>query len=137
MRGLPYSGKSARARELAGDIGRIHSANDYFMVDGVYRYDVRQIRNAHSETQAAFRKDLEESVPIVICDNCNVRAWEIYEYVRLASSFGYEIEIVTMPHYPAIAAFRKTNWREIPTDKFLKMHDSFENYNMTKVLTDH
>jgi len=85
MRGLPYRGKLTRARELAKDIGRIHSANDYFMVDGVYRYDVRQIRNAHSETQASFRE---------------------------------------------------TNWRKIPNDKFLKMHDSFENYNTTKVLTD-
>lgn len=128
MRGLPYSGKSKRARELAGETGRVHSTNDYFMVDGVYRYSPFQVRELHQLNLEAFKKSLEEGIPVVVLDNCNVRIWEFQLGIEMAESFGYEIEIVTMPHYPAIKAFREVNWRNIQHESFMRMYEKFENF---------
>lgn len=131
MRGLPYSGKSKRAKELAGETGTVHSANDYFMVNGVYRYDVRQIRQAHYETYEGFKKSLLAGIPIVICDNCNMQIWEFQEYIDLARGLDYEIIIVTMPNWPAIVSFKESNWRGIPEQKFYAMWQKFEPFELT------
>ena len=130
MRGLPYSGKSTKARELASEHGQIHSANDYFMVNGVYRYDVRQIRQAHEGNMEAFKKSLEEKVPVVIYDNCNVRIWEFKDCISLAKQFGYEVEILMMPHHLGLKSYREANWRNIPHDKFMTMYQRFENFTL-------
>jgi len=136
MRGLPYSGKSTRARELAGDTGRIHSANDFFMVDGLYRYCGGQVRRLHQENQAAFKNSIEEGTPVVILDNCHTKIWQFKESFEFASNLGYGVEIVAMPHYPGIAAFRKTNWRNIPHQDFMRMYDNFENFTVPVSLTN-
>lgn len=134
MRGLPYSGKSKKAKELAGPDVRVHSTNDYFMVDGVYRYDVRQLRRAHAENFENFKRSLIEGVSVVVCDNCNMQIWEFTPYIDLAREFGYEIMVVVMPNYPAIQEFRRVNWRGIPEDKFFAIHAKFEPFDLEAYL---
>ena len=110
MRGVSGSGKSTKARELAGDIGKIHSTDDYFMVDGAYKFEPRLLGRNHMRNLSAFKDSLHRSVPIVICDNTNSRHWEYKEYVEAAKNHGYEIEIVSMPHPdPVVAAKRTTH----------------------------
>ena len=43
MRGLPGSGKSTKAKKIAGDVGVIFSTDDFFMVDGQYKFDPKMI----------------------------------------------------------------------------------------------
>jgi adenylate kinase family enzyme len=43
MRGLPGSGKSTKAKKIAGEHGVIYSTDDFFMVNGQYVYDVKMI----------------------------------------------------------------------------------------------
>ena len=43
MRGLPGSGKSTKAKKIAGEHGVIYSTDDFFMVNGVYVYDAKMI----------------------------------------------------------------------------------------------
>jgi adenylate kinase family enzyme len=47
MRGIPGSGKSTTAKKLAGETGKIHSTDNYFMVDGEYKFDPSKIREYH------------------------------------------------------------------------------------------
>lgn len=43
MRGVPGSGKSTKAKKLAGSNGVIYSTDDFFMKNGEYIYDVKFI----------------------------------------------------------------------------------------------
>ena len=49
MRGLPGSGKSTKAKKIAGEIGVIYSTDDLFMVDGQYKYDAKMIGEYHDK----------------------------------------------------------------------------------------
>ncbi len=130
MRGIPYSGKSTKARELAGKDGKVHSTNDYFTVDGEYRYSIHQLREAHQFTLEEFKKSLEALTPVVVYDNCNIRVRDFQKAFELAESFGYEIEIVTIPHHIGLGGYLESNWRKIPQDKFVRMWESFEKFDL-------
>lgn len=43
MRGVPGSGKSTKAKKLAGNAGYIFSTDDFFIVKGEYVYDPKMI----------------------------------------------------------------------------------------------
>ncbi len=107
MRGISGSGKSTRAKELAGNIGVIHSTDDYFYVDGKYQFDPSQLTKYHEQNFAAFCGSLKNGAPIVICDNTNAK-WRHYEwYIRAAKEAGYVVQIILMPHIdPEVAAER-------------------------------
>ncbi len=110
MRGVSGSGKSTKARELAGTTGMIHSTDDYFMKDGVYKFDPRLLGRNHMRNFSAFKDSLNRNVLIVICDNTNSRHWEYKKYEEEAKNHGYEVEIVQMPHpEPAVAAKRSAH----------------------------
>jgi adenylate kinase family enzyme len=47
MRGLPGSGKSTKAKKIAGEKGVIYSTDDYFMVNGEYKYNPKMILEYH------------------------------------------------------------------------------------------
>jgi predicted kinase len=110
MRGVPGSGKSTKAAELAGDKGVIHSTDTYFMVAGQYRYDPSKLQEYHSRNQAAFEQSLQDGVPVVICDNTNVRVAHMLPYITVARRYGYRVHIVELPHPdPVVAAQRNSH----------------------------
>ena len=51
MRGLPGSGKSTKAKKIAGQIGVVFSTDDFFMVNGQYKYDPKMIGEYHQKNQ--------------------------------------------------------------------------------------
>lgn len=120
MRGGPGTGKSTRAKDLAGEEGVIHSTDNYFYQDGVYAFDPSHLREYHERNFAAFCESLEQGVPTVICDNTNVQHWQFDRYVDAAKKAGYSVEIVTMPHLdPEVAAKRTIHG--VPVDTIRKM----------------
>lgn len=116
MRGVPGSGKSTIAARLAGDNGVIHSTDQYFMVDGVYVYDPTKLQECHTKNQTAFDASLQAGIPVVICDNTNVRLEHMRPYIEAANRHGYEVQIITVPHPdPAVAAARNTHGASLKT----------------------
>jgi adenylate kinase family enzyme len=110
MRGIPGSGKSTRARELAGSDGVVHSTDDFFMVDGEYVFDATKLAMNHQQNYWAFTESLNLEVPVVVVDNTNTQLWEWIGYARSAVNFGYAVKVVEMPHIdPALAAQRNTH----------------------------
>lgn len=107
MRGVSGSGKSTVARKLAGEVGKIHSTDDFYMVDGVYVFDIEKRTKNHEANYAAFCHSLEQRIPVVICDNTNTKHWECQRYVDAAQKAGYIVAIVSLPHPdPKVAAAR-------------------------------
>lgn len=95
FRGLPGSGKSTKAKELPVP-RRIVSADDFFMVDGVYRYDPSRIGEAHGQCMRfAIEHIQRHAIPLVI-DNTNISNIEIAPYVLLAQAYGWGHKIIAL-----------------------------------------
>ena len=105
MRGLPGSGKTRWVREykeVYGESGTIVvcSADDYHVVDGVWKFNPKNLAAAHNACLKKFN-DSVATAPYgrgtgatVIVDNTNLAAWEISPYYRLAETYGFDVRIV-------------------------------------------
>jgi predicted kinase len=99
VRGLPGSGKSTVARQLAADDIRnleschVFEADMLHIVGGKYIYKPELARYAHQfcESNAAFYLNKGDNV---IVANTFIRADNIFPYYRLANLLGAEFEII-------------------------------------------
>ena len=107
MRGGASSGKSTRARELAGDNGVILSTDEFWykMVDpqepDKYSFKPHLLSEAHLWNQRRAQKYIEEGHPKVIIDNTNIRLFEMMAYVRYSVPQDYDLQVAepTSPHW--------------------------------------
>ncbi|KAI4457408.1 nedd4-binding protein 2 [Holotrichia oblita] len=102
MRGLPGSGKSTLAIMLLshglGQVNRdefIFSTDDYFRKSGNYKYNPRELDEAHLWNQRRCFSSMKRGVSPIFIDNTNVQAWEMQVYCVMATQYGYMIEIAT------------------------------------------
>ncbi len=98
MRGTSGSGKSYKAKQLAGENGVICSADDFFIErgEGEYAFDPSLLGNAHRQCQDRTTDALKKGLSPVIVDNTNTRLWEMKQLkpiIRLAQSLGYSVRI--------------------------------------------
>jgi len=93
MRGLPGSGKSTTAWELAGKDGIVLSTDDYFMIDDEYQFNPKKLGAAHKWNQERARQQMGLGVDPIVIDNTNVQPWEAKPYVEMADEMGYEVKI--------------------------------------------
>lgn len=92
LRGAPGSGKSTFVRSLGE--GVVCSADDFFLVDGEYRFNAKALGAAHEWCFNRFSEELRNETPLVIVDNTNRATWEFSKYIDLAKSKGYDVEVV-------------------------------------------
>jgi predicted kinase len=110
LRGIPGSGKTTLAKKLAGDVGRIHSTDDFFMRNGQYCFDPGKLAEYHAQNLARFQESVRAGIPVVVCDNTNIRRSHFAPYVAAAQNAGYEVRVISLPHPPAeTAAQRNTH----------------------------
>jgi tRNA nucleotidyltransferase/poly(A) polymerase/predicted kinase len=89
MRGLPGSGKSTRAKEIAGNHGKIFSTDDYF--GDPYVFDGSKIAQAHQWNQDRTAKAMAAGHPLVVVDNTNIKREHMEPYLKLAKQHGYDV----------------------------------------------
>jgi uridine kinase len=96
LRGLPGSGKSTLAKSLLAMSSNcvICSADDYFMVNGVYKYNRNEIEDAHKHCFELFCESIMRDVATIIVDNTNTQAWEFSAYEHHAVMNGYEVHTI-------------------------------------------
>ncbi|XP_060525246.1 uncharacterized protein LOC132701391 [Cylas formicarius] len=103
LRGLPGSGKSTLARNIlqntigcSKDFMKYHilSTDDYFMKNGIYRYDSTKIGEAHGWNHQRAFNSLSKGYSPIIIDNTNTEMWEMKAYAVMAMDYGYIIEIL-------------------------------------------
>jgi len=73
MRGLPGSGKSDAAKRFVGN-GIIHSTDDFFIVDGVYVFDERNVSRFHRFNFLSSVGSMQRGLSPIIVDNTNIVA---------------------------------------------------------------
>lgn len=136
LSGVPGSGKTTEAKAYIASLKKgsmtglssiIVSADDYFMKDGKYEYDGREIGNAHADCFRKFIRHLAAGTDVIVVDNTNIGVEEIAPYMLGASAFGYEATLYTIMCEPGIAYRRNTHDLQQPTiqsmhDRLVKRH---------------
>lgn len=119
LSGLSGSGKSTYIKHCCGS-AVVCSADNYFMSDGEYRFDVSKLSQAHGACFKGTIDALQKGEDHVVIDNTNTSNEEIAPYVLAAQAFGYEVEIVTlvapkgMTEGDYIAACAERNAHNVP-----------------------
>lgn len=99
MRGLPWCGKSTRAKELAGEEGLIFSTDEYFYKHvkpdspDEYNFNPHFLGKAHEWNQLRAQDAMWNGKPLVIIDNTNTVASEAKPYVIAGTAADYEIVV--------------------------------------------
>ena len=97
MRGIPGSGKSTKAKELAGSNGVIHSTDEVIEAQGDYNEFFKQmiaskdftpLSRAHSTNIKNLVKSLKDGLSPVILDNTNIKQNEAKAAVKAALELG-------------------------------------------------
>lgn len=125
LRGLPGSGKSHWVQtKLNNPV--VCSADDYFIVDGVYCHDASLLDEAHTESLKKFIKALiNEESPIVV-DNTNICVWEMAPYVQLAKTFwGRDFELILVNFIPDLQLCLERQTHGVPERIMLTMYSNF------------
>lgn len=118
IRGVSGSGKTSFAETLGC---HVYSADDYFMVDGEYKFDPTQLGKAHAHCQDCVESAMAFGDEKIAVANTFTREWEMAHYFDLAATFGYTV-------FSLIVENRHggTNSHGVPEDKVQEMRDRFE-----------
>lgn len=141
MRGLPWAGKSYRAKELAGDVGVIYSTDEYWYKirhphePEKYSFNPRYLGDAHHWNHLRTQKSIELEHPLIIIDNTNTTASECKHYVEYAHYQDYEIafEEPTSDRWKAIRELlkdKRANKKELKEWSFKLAEGSKETHSV-------
>jgi len=101
-RAVPGSGKTTITNSIVYELKKdnikvpIHSTDEYFMVKEKYVFDIDKLGNYHEENLDEFKKSIENSTDVIICDNTNIAPWQTEPYTKLARKHGYQIIVLTL-----------------------------------------
>lgn len=101
------------------------SADDYYMVDGEYKFDPAHLGTAHNGCLREFARKLLTAYAdttvqhILIVDNTNCTVAETVPYAALASAYAHELHILTL--FPAdVNACYARNKHRVPLNNVIK-----------------
>ena len=116
-RGVPGAGKNTLGEAITQNVV---SADDYFEVDGEYKFDPSKIKNAHAYCKRTVRSFMEQGEDVAVA-NTFTRKWEMEDYFQLAEEFGYMV-------FSLIAENRHggQNVHGVPAETVQKMKERFE-----------
>jgi predicted kinase len=122
LRGLPGSGKSTLAKSLDG----IHvEADQFFMVEGEYRFDASKLKEAHNNCLTRVKSYMyinssKDNSERIIVSNTFTQEWEMKPYFDMATEYGYRV-------YSIIVENRHggVNEHGVPSDKLEQMKNRF------------
>lgn len=103
MRGLPGSGKSTRAKAICDEALRmgangavICSTDDFFMVNGEYRFNRESLGYNHSQNQSRVNELMTQKVDAIVVDNTNIKRRDMQSYLAFAEHHGYAVQEVVI-----------------------------------------
>ena len=123
VRGLPGSGKSTFSKTLGGT----HFETDnFFMVDGEYKFDVTKLKAAHEWCQNSVNTAMILNITTdlnntIVVSNTFTQEWEMKPYFDMAETYGYRVfSLIVENRHGGV------NQHEVPEDKLEIMKNRFE-----------
>lgn len=121
IRGIPGSGKTTKAMGYQNDGYRHFEADQFFMVEGEYRFDPNKLPEAHSWCLQQTRAALEAGEFVCVA-NVFSTVEDIQPYAELG--VDYQVMEATYPgqstHKVSAAALRAMKATWVPTDRLLE-----------------
>ena len=117
VRGIPGSGKSTFAKTL---VGTHHETDNFFMVDGEYKFDVTKLKGAHEWCQNKVKTDMMVGREKIVVSNTFTQEWEMEPYFKLAKEYGYKTFSIVVENRHG-----GTNEHGVPEDKLEQMRNRF------------
>lgn len=125
--GVPGSGKSTRAQQLASQHKAVVCSTDtFFMRQGTYVFEKERLSEYHKRNLQRASALLDEGRNVVV-DNTNVQRWEAREYVRKARQLHINIVFER-------ANGRWPNAHSVPAERIEVMRASLEDLDVESVL---
>lgn len=97
IRGLPGSGKSTKAHQMAEEITNgctiICEADQYFEQLG--HFDGSKLGRAHEECKRKALNSLHSQYNIIV-SNTFSKQWEMQPYINMANEFGVTVDIIDL-----------------------------------------
>lgn len=123
VRGIPGSGKSTFAKTLGGTH---FETDEFFMVDGEYKFDPTKLKEAHrwcqdSVNTAMILNHTAGLNNVIVVSNTFTQEWEMETYFQMADTYGYKVfSVIVENRHGGI------NTHGVPEDKLQAMRDRFE-----------
>lgn len=98
LRGTSSSGKSTFAKFIASldPSAVICCADDYFYVDGEYRFDVSKLRAAHFFCKETFLDAIDKEAKTIIVANTNTKEKDFSFYENYGKVAGYTVTFLVV-----------------------------------------
>lgn len=117
LRGLPGSGKSTLAKMICNQ----HvEADEFFVVNGVYQFDITKLKQAHEWCQNRTEEWMKKCYNVVV-SNTFTQEWEMEAYYKLAEKYGYRVHSLVVEN-----RHDGVNEHGVPADKLEQMKTRFE-----------
>jgi predicted kinase len=125
VRGLPASGKSTLARRLAlAPSSAVFEADNFFIgADGVYRFDIARIAEAHKECISDAKASQATNV---IVANTFTQRWEMNPYIDHAKSNNMTLTVITVQTDLTDEQLAARNLHGVPVNVIAMMRARFE-----------
>lgn len=135
LRGISGSGKTTLCNSLCRLLGVekviSFSADNYFIVDGIYNFQISKISDAHNACIISMEKALQScEFPYIIMDNTHTRLWHLSNAERVAEKYGAKIFYldIIVPDYAHFSLCLKRQRHNVPEDVLLEQWVNWENH---------
>ena len=117
VRGLPGSGKTTLAETLSVD--HVFSADDYFMEEGEYIFDQKDIKAAHAQCQTNANTAMGCGFSLAVANTFTVElTMDLYR--DMAKKWGYTVFTIICENY-----HNGINIHNVPAEAIQRMKDRF------------
>jgi len=122
IRGVPGSGKSTFASELASALGiEYYEADMWRMEDGVYVFSLEKMHWTHLMCQSAVRKQMRLGNSVIV-SNTSTTEKELKPYIAMAEEYGYFVRSVVVEN-----RMNTTDIHVVPADNIKRLEKNLKN----------
>jgi len=135
LRGISGSGKTTLSDALSCLLGVekvvCFSADNYFIIDGTYNFQISKISDAHSACINFMEKALQScEYPYIIMDNTHTRLWHLSNAERIAEKYGakiFYIDIIVPDHTHFLLCLKRQR-HNVPEEVLLEQWVNWEKH---------